>query len=125
MLPIAYFVSLLPLMVSTTTISFQNLNNTYLEASKSLGANNIQTIKEVVLPLISPGLFAGLSLIFIRSIGEYTLSAFLYTPSNKPISIAMVNGIFEYDIGLTMAYGALIVVIAFFGSFYIAKIQKY
>lgn len=125
LLPIAYFVSLLPLMVSTTTISFQNLNNTYLEASKSLGANNIQTIKEVVLPIISPGLFAGLSLIFIRSIGEYTLSAFLYTPSNKPISIAMVNGIFEYDIGLTMAYGALIVVIAFFGSFYIAKIQKY
>lgn len=125
LLPLAYFVSLLPLMARTTTISLQNLNDTYLEASKSLGATSRQTFKHVVLPIVAPGLLAGLLFIVIRSIGEYTLSAFLYTPSNKPIAIAMVNGIFEYDIGLAMAYGALVVIVAFIGSLIIGKIQAY
>ncbi len=122
MLPIAYFVSLLPLMVRTTTISLQNLNDTYIEASKSLGANVFQTFRRVVLPIVTPGLIGGVMLIVIRSIGEYTMSVFLYTVGNKPISIAMVNAIFEYDIGLAMAYGALVVIFAFAGSLFIGRI---
>ncbi|WP_432407952.1 ABC transporter permease [Wukongibacter sp. M2B1] len=121
LLPIAYFVSLLPLMVRSTNISLQNLNNTYLDASKSLGANWIQTFSRVVIPIIAPGIVAGLLLIFIRSVGEYTISVFLYTVSNKPISIAMVNGIFEYEIGLAMSYGAMIIMLVFIGSFTIGN----
>lgn len=68
------------------------------------------------LPLIAPGIWAGLLLVFIRSLGEYTISAFLYTASNRPISIAMVNSIFEFDIGLAMAYGALVLAITFIGA---------
>jgi iron(III) transport system permease protein len=96
LLPIAYFVSLLPLLFRTTNISLQHLNDTYIEASKSLKANHIQTFRKVILPMVTPGIIGGVMLIVIRSIGEYTISAFLYTVDNKPISIAMVNGIFEY-----------------------------
>lgn len=125
LLPIAYFASLIPLMFRTTTISLQNLNDTYIEASKSLRASQLQTFRKVVLPIINPGIMGGSMLIVIRSIGEYTISAFLYTVSNKPISIAMVNGIFEYEIGLSMAYGALVVVFALASSIFISKIPKY
>ncbi len=125
LLPIAYFVSLLPLMVRTTTISLHNLNDDYIDAAKSLGASRWKTLKNVIVPFLYPGLLTGFSFVIIRSIGEYTLSAFLYTTSNKPISIAMVNGIFEYEIGLAMAYGALVVLIAFVGNLFINKIRKY
>jgi len=125
LLPIAYFVSQVPLMFRTTTISFQNLNNTFIEASKSLRATSLQTIRKVVLPIITPGIMGGTMLIVIRSIGEYTISTYLYTVHNKPISIAMVNGIFEYEIGLAMAYGALVVVFAMAASVFISKILKY
>jgi iron(III) transport system permease protein len=125
LLPIAYFVSLLPLMFRTTTISLQHLNDTYIEASKSLRANHIQTVRNIVLPIVTPGIMGGVMLIVIRSIGEYTISAFLYTVTNKPISIAMVNGIFEYEIGLAMAYGALVVLFALATSIFISKIPKY
>lgn len=111
LLPLGYFVRSIPLMVKTTNISFQNLNDTYLEASQSLGATGIQTFRRIVVPVISPGLMAGFLLMFIRSIGEYTVSVFLYNASNRPISIAMVNGIFEYNIGLAMAYGTLLIVL--------------
>jgi len=111
LLPLGYLVRSLPIMVKITHLSFQQLNDTYIDASKSLGASPIQTFGKVALPILSPGLLAGCLLVFVRSIGEYTVSAFLYTPSNKPVSIAMVNGIFEYNIGMSMAYGALLILL--------------
>jgi iron(III) transport system permease protein len=109
LLPLGYVTRSIPIMVKTTHISFQNLNDTFIEASKSLGASWRKTFVKVVLPTLSPGLLAGFLLVFIRSIGEYTISAFLYTAANRPISIAMVNGIFDYNIGLSMAYGTLLI----------------
>ncbi len=121
LLPLGYFVRSLPLIVKTTSISFQNLNETFIEASKSLGASQLRTFISIILPMISPGLLAGFLLVFVRSMGEYTISVFLYTPSNKPVSLAVVNGIFEYDIGLAMAYGTLLIVITSILSFMISK----
>ncbi len=112
LLPIAYFISSIPVMVKTLGVSMNGLNNTYIEASKSLGANGLETLYRIIVPILTPGMLAGFLLVFIRSLGEYTLSAFLYTASNKPLSIAMVNGVFEYRLGLAMAYGALLVIVS-------------
>jgi iron(III) transport system permease protein len=109
LLPLGYFIKSLPIVVEVTHISFQGLNSTLIEASKSLGAAWATTFRRVTLPIIYPGLLAGFLYAFVRSIGEYTVSAFLYNASNKPMSIAMVNAIFEYEIGLAMAYGALLI----------------
>ncbi|MEJ2641653.1 MAG: ABC transporter permease subunit, partial [Desulfosarcinaceae bacterium] len=108
----------------TTHVSFRNLNDTLIEASKSLGASWIGTFVKVVLPILSPGLLAGFLLVFIRSIGEYTVSAFLYTAANRPISIAMVNGIFEYNVGLAMAYGTLLIGLTAILSLAIGKLTN-
>ena len=121
LLPIGYLVRSIPLMVKTISISLQNFNETYVEASKSLGANPIETFKNIAIPLLSPGILAGFLLVFVRSIGEYTISVFLYTPANKPVSIAVVNGIFEYNIGLAMAYGTLLILITYPASLLIDK----
>jgi len=108
LLPLGYFIKALPVVVKTVHISFQGLSDTLMEASRSLGATGCQTLRGVALPMLSSGLLAGFLLVFIWSIGEYTVSTFLYTASNKPMSIAMVNAIFEYEIGLSMAYGTLL-----------------
>jgi iron(III) transport system permease protein len=125
LLPIAYSVCLLPLMFRTTSISFQNLNDSYIEASKSLRAKSFQTFRKIVVPMIRPGIVGGTMLIIIRSLGEYTVSVFIYTTKNKPISIAMVNGIFEYEIGLAMAYGALVVILALVVGLFVNKLISY
>lgn len=110
-LPIAYFVGILPLIVRSTTLSLYQFNETYEEASSSLGASSWQTFRKITFPLISPGIVSGALLGFIRCVGEYTSSAYLYGVRNKPIAIAMVNGVFEYEIGLAMAYGVLVIVL--------------
>jgi iron(III) transport system permease protein len=111
LLPLGYFIKSLPVVVKIIHVSFQNLSTTLLEASASLGAGRLRTLRGVALPMLSPGLLAGFLLVFVHSVGEYTISAFLYTASNKPMSIAMVNAIFEYEIGLSMAYGTLLMVL--------------
>ncbi len=121
LLPLGYLVRSLPIMVKTINVSFQNMNDMYLEASKSLGATSLQTYRNIALPILLPGIIAGFLLVFIRSIGEYTVSVFLYNASNKPMSIAMMNGVFEYNIGLAMAYGSLLILLTFFLSFVLSK----
>ena len=124
LLPLGYFVRSLPIVVQAAHISFQELNDTYLEASKSLGASSARTFRKVVLPILYPGLLAGFIFAFVRSIGEYNVSAFLYTASNKPISIAMVNAIFEYNIGLAMAYGSLLILLTAVLSLIIGRVRR-
>ncbi|MDD3268847.1 MAG: iron ABC transporter permease [Syntrophomonadaceae bacterium] len=124
LLPLAYFVSQVPLAVRSVTLSYERLKNEYGEASVNLGASSLQTFFKITFPLIAPGIWAGLLLVFIRSLGEYTISAFLYTASNRPISIAMVNSMFEFDIGLAMAYGALVLAITFIGASLIKNLQS-
>jgi iron(III) transport system permease protein len=124
LLPLGYFIRSLPMVVKITHISFQGLNDTYLEASKSLGASNAVTFRKVVLPILYPGLIAGFLFAFVRSIGEYNISAFLFNASNKPISIAMVNAVFDYNIGLAMAYGALLILLTIILSVAIGKMTR-
>ncbi|MDP0489070.1 MAG: ABC transporter permease subunit, partial [Fusobacterium sp. JB020] len=117
LLPLSYFIGILPLIFRSTNISMYNLNDAYEDASKSLGASWIYTFRKITLPIIMPGIVSGVVLGFIRCVGEYTSSAYLYTVANKPISIAMVNAVFEYEIGLAMAYGVLTIVFILILSF--------
>ncbi len=121
LLPLGYFIRSLPIVVKTLNVSFQNLNDMYIEASKSLGATSLQSYRKIATPILLPGVIAGFLLVFIRSIGEYTVSVFLYNASNKPMSIAMVNGVFEYNLGLAMAYGSLLILLTFLLSLIISK----
>ena len=122
LLPLGYLIRSLPIMVKTLNISYQSLNDTYLEGSRNLGANALQTFRKISVPILFPAILAAFLLMFIRSIGEYTVSVFLYNASNKPMSIAMVNGIFEYNIGLAMAYGSLLILLTGILSILISNI---
>ena len=123
LLPLTYFVSQLPLAVRSVTISYQRLKDQYGDASTNLGASGLTTFLKITLPLISPGVWSGFLLVFISSLGEHAISAFLYTSSNRPISIAMVNRMAEFDVGLAMAYGTLVLLLTVVGTILLRKLQ--
>jgi len=110
-LPIAYIITIVPLMLRTNLIALYKFNYDLEDASKSLGAGSIRTFFKITVPIIMPAVISGASVAFIRTLGEYTMSALLYGVSNKPISIAMVNAMQEFDIGLSMAYGVITILI--------------
>lgn len=125
LLPLTYFISMLPMAVRSVTVSYQKLKDQYGQASKNLGATGWTTFFRVHLPLISPGVWAGFLLVFVRSLGEHTISAFLYTPSNRPISIAMVKRMDEFEVGLAMAYGTLVLLLTVIGTVLLKRVQTY
>ena len=67
----------LPLMVLPLYASMERLDFRLLEASYDLYATRWRTLKEVVLPLVRPGIVAGSILVFIPSLGAYVVPRLL------------------------------------------------
>jgi spermidine/putrescine transport system permease protein len=67
----------LPLMVLPIYVSLERLDRSFLEASRDLGAGPIATLRQIVLPLASPGILAGIVLVFIPVMGEYLIPILL------------------------------------------------
>lgn len=121
-LPIAYVIATITLVSRSTYTSFSNFNPEYDFASRNLGASKSQTFRWIMIPIVSPGIISGFSLAFMRCIGEYTISALLYGVHNRPISIAMVNALHDFDVGISMAYGGIVIVI---GAVFLFILSKY
>ena len=60
----------------------------------------------------------------IRTIGEYTMSALLYGVFNRPISISMVTNMQEYKVGISLAYGVIVIAICYVALAVIFKLDK-
>jgi spermidine/putrescine transport system permease protein len=67
----------LPLMVLPIYVSLERLDRSYLEASRDLGAGPTATLRQIVLPLASPGILSGIVLVFIPVMGEYLIPILL------------------------------------------------
>jgi spermidine/putrescine transport system permease protein len=67
----------LPLMIFPLFVALDRLDPALREASKDLGAGRMGTFFSVTLPLATPGIVAGLLLVFIPLMGEYVTPAVL------------------------------------------------
>ena len=67
----------LPLMIFPLFVALDRLDPALREASKDLGADRVRTFFQVTLPLASPGIVAGLLLVFIPLTGDYITAAVL------------------------------------------------
>ncbi|MCF8069400.1 MAG: ABC transporter permease [Desulfobacterales bacterium] len=61
----------LPFMVLPIYATLEKLDKSYLEASLDLGAGQWRTLFSVTMPLSFPGIFSGVMLVFIISLGTY------------------------------------------------------
>ena len=61
----------LALMILPLFVTLDRLDPAMREASKDLGASRWKTFRQVTLPLASPGIVAGLLLVFIPLTGDY------------------------------------------------------
>jgi molybdate transport system permease protein len=60
-----------PLLVRAIRLSLEAVDRRLEEAADTLGANRIYVFALVTLPLIAPGIVAGMVLSFARSLGEF------------------------------------------------------
>jgi molybdate transport system permease protein len=60
-----------PLLVRSIRLGMEGIDYQLIQASRTLGARGSDTLFTVVLPLARPGIIAGSSLMFARSLGEF------------------------------------------------------
>ncbi|MFE3974749.1 MULTISPECIES: ABC transporter permease [unclassified Peribacillus] len=128
-LPLAYFIRHIPLVVRSTNAVLEQLDDSIEEAARNLGAKWFYTFRKVILPIILPGVLSGALLAFIESVGEFPTSVLLYTISNRPISIEIMNQLRMFNMGQAAAYGmiqiTLIVIVLFISNkFFGIKAEK-
>ncbi len=68
---------LLPFMILPLYSAIEKLDRTYIEAARDLGANKIQTLLKVILPLTMPGIIGGCLLVLLPALGMFYVSDLL------------------------------------------------
>ncbi len=112
---IAATVVAFPLMYRTTLGAFDQVNPTYLEAARTLGASEWTVFRKVLLPLAAPGVIAGTVLAFARAMGEF--GATLMLAGNIPgrtqtMPIAIFSAAEDGDMRGALLWVILIVLIS-------------
>ena len=110
-LPLAYFVRLMPLVFRSSAAALTQVDPSLEEAARSLGATWGYTFRRVVLPLMFPGILGGALLAFVEGVGEFVASILLYTPEHVPISVEIFRRMYSFEFGTATAYGVLQIVL--------------
>src|SRR5690554_5818445 len=106
----------LPFVVRTVQPVLEGLGQELEEASASLGASRLTTVRRVILPSILPALLTGFALAFARALGEYGSVVFIsgnlpYRTEITPLLI--VAKAEQYDYNGAAAIGTVMLVAAF------------
>ncbi len=91
-LPIAYCIGAIPLMIRFLRASFVSLDPALSEAAQSLGAPAHYRFMRITLPLVLPVILLVSCMTLNTLMSEYSMSAFLFNVNNKPLSIALFEG---------------------------------
>jgi sulfate transport system permease protein len=107
----------LPFIVRTLQPVLLELEGDVEEASATLGATRLQTLRQVILPALVPAILTGFALAFARGIGEYGSVIFIagnlpYVSEIAPLLIIVKLEAFDYN-GAT-AIATIMLAISFF-----------
>ncbi len=102
-----------PTGIRTTVAILQQIDPSIEEASFSLGARSGTTFRRITLPFILPAFFAGLGVVFIRSMTAISATIFLISIHWTLITVRILEKMTELELGVAAAFSILVVVIVF------------
>jgi len=118
----------LPFVVRTLQPVIENLEPELEEASASMGATRLQTLRRVVLPQLLPALLTGFALAFARALGEYGSVVFISgnMPGRTEITpLLIVTKLEQYDYRGATALAVVMLVASFALLLLINTLQKW
>ncbi|MBW2056339.1 MAG: ABC transporter permease [Deltaproteobacteria bacterium] len=105
---------MLPFMILPIFASIDRMDQSLLDASKSLGAGERRTFLEITFPLSLPGVSAGCLLVFIISVGAFLTPAMLGGPGDMMIAMLIQQNflmLFDWPFGSAAAIIYLIMIV--------------
>jgi iron(III) transport system permease protein len=112
---LAYLVAYMPYSLRTTSATLQQVHGSLEEAARVSGAGPLRALRDVIIPLVRPGMVAGWILVFMPAFRELTMSILLFGLRTETIGVIIFN---MQDSGYTQIAAALsvLVLLAILGS---------
>lgn len=104
---IGHIVICLPFSIRTVAISLHTIPTNVEAAAGSLGAPPWAVWRYVTLPLLMPGIYAGMAFAFIHSFTDVNLSLFIAKPGERPITVTILSFL---EFGFTPTLAALSII---------------
>lgn len=108
-LPVAYFIRNIPLVVRAVQAGFEQLDLDLHQAARSLGASWLYSLRRILFPLVLPAAAAGSMLAFVTALGDFVSSIVIYTVDSRPISVEILAQLRQFNFGSAAAYGVLLI----------------
>ena len=113
--------ALLPLAILPIYNSLQSIDDEYIHASRVLGASQLTTAREVILPMSLSGIVAGTLFVFILAAGSFLAPAILGGSGNFMMA-NIIESTFGYNTSLSAALAvvftvALLILVGVFNWF--------
>lgn len=101
-----------------------NMDKSYSEASRDLGANGAVTFVKVTLPLSVPGIISGVSMMFMPVFSSYAITKMMGDANTSVIGAKIANlfenqnyGNYGYGSALSFILLLIVLLVMFIGSF--------
>jgi len=104
----------LPYMVLTIYVSLDRIDDSLIEASRSLGARAWRTFRRVILPLSMPGVVSGVILVFVPVVGAFVEPRLLGGRQSQTLGTIIENQFvnsFNWTLGSALSFLMLFVVL--------------
>jgi sulfate/thiosulfate transport system permease protein len=118
--PTGIFIALvfvgLPFVTRTVQPVIEEIEREVEEASATLGANRLHTLRHVVMPMIMPAALTGFALALARAVGEY--GSVIFIAGNIPLQteiapLLIVIKLEEFDYDAAAAIGIAMLLLSF------------
>ncbi len=121
---VGYMVKYLTMAVRTIAASLNQVHSSLEEAALNSGASWLQSLRDIMLPLIGPSIVAGWFLVFMPSFYELTMSILLYGSGTKTIGVLLYELQTYADPQDASVLAVIILVIVLVSNMILRKVSK-
>ena len=105
----------LPYMILPLYTAMTKIDNSIIEAAEDLGASPVSTFTKVLLPMSSPGIATGITMVFVPSVSTFIISRMLGGGSNlligDLIEMQFLGNSYNFNLGSAMSLVLMVIVL--------------
>ncbi|MDR2391363.1 MAG: iron ABC transporter permease [Planctomycetota bacterium] len=121
---VAYIARYMAFSLKANSAALEQIHDSLVEAARASGATTWQALRDIVLPLVRPGMIAAFFLIFLPSLRELTVSIMLYAPTTRTIGVAIYTLNEDGETVMSAAMAGVALVIIVIGQIFINRITR-
>lgn len=121
---VAYIARYMAFSLKSNSAALEQVSDSLEEAARACGASKWQAMKDIMIPLIKPGMVAAFFLIFLPALRELTTSVLLYGPTTRTMGVAIYTLNEDGETVYAAALSTIALIIIMLGQVLIKRITR-